>query len=118
MKKEGKLKEANCPICNGKMVRKKAPYWFGNISLGEFEADVCRKCGEAFYTEESSDQIDSRAKKMGVWGIGKKVVIGQSGNALIVRIPKEIAELYKIHKRSNALISPEGRNRICIEIEG
>ena len=110
--------KATCPVCSGSMSRKRVPYWFGNISLGEFEADVCGKCGEAFYTEEASDQIDRQAKKMGVWGIGKKVVIGQSGNALIVRIPKEIAELYKIHKSASALISPEGRNRICIEIEG
>jgi len=107
-----------CPICRGRLVRKKEPYWFGSINMGEFEADVCSKCGEAFYTEEASDQIDQLAKKAGLWGIGKKVVIGQSGNALIVRIPKEIAELYKLHKKATALISPEGKNKICIEVNG
>ena len=118
MKKEGGLKEANCPACNGGLVRRKVPYWFGNASLGEFEADVCSKCGEVFYTEEASDRIDRMAKKAGVWGMAKKVVIGQSGNALMVRIPKEIAELYNLHKKITALITPEGKNKICIEVNG
>ena len=118
MAKEEGRKEANCPICNGSLVRRKVPYWFGTIKLGEFEADTCSKCGEVFYTEEASDQIDQMAKKAGVWGIGKRVVIGQSGNALMVRIPKEIAQMYNLHKKLTAFISPEGKNKICIELEG
>lgn len=116
MGKEVGLKEANCPICNGGLVRKKMPYWFGSVKLGEFGADTCLKCGEVFYTEESSDLIDRKAKDAGVWGMGKKVVIGQSGNALMVRIPKDIAQMYNLHKKLTAFISPEGKNKICIEI--
>lgn len=112
MEKEG------CPICGGKLIRKKNPYWFGNKELGEFEADVCMECKEAFYTEEASKQIDEKAKKVGIWGIGKRVVIGQSGNALMVRIPKDIAEQYNLHKKETVSILPEGRDRIAIEIKG
>jgi YgiT-type zinc finger domain-containing protein len=112
------MEEKGCPICRGRLVRKKETYWFGSMNLGEFEADVCGKCGEVFYTEEASDQIDQMVKKAGVWGIGRKVVIGQSGNALIVRIPKEIAELYNLHKKITALITPECKNKICIEVKG
>jgi len=46
---------------NGK---KKVPYNFGSISLGSFDADVCTKCGEVFFTEEASDAIDAKAKSL------------------------------------------------------
>jgi len=46
------------------MERKKVPYNFGSISLGSFDADVCTKCGEVFFTEEASDAIDAKAKSL------------------------------------------------------
>lgn len=107
-----------CPICGGKLKNEKAPFWFSDIKLGEYEADVCTKCGEAFYTEDASNQIEQRAKELGLWGIGKRVVIGQSGNSLMVRIPKEIVELYKLHKKEVVSVLPEGKGRIAIEVKG
>lgn len=104
-----------CPICKGKLVRKRHPYFFGDMKMGMYEADVCGKCGEAFYTEESSDKIDKKAKEMGLWGLGKEVVVGMSGNALIVRISKDIAEFTDLKKGEHVFVHPEGRNKISIE---
>jgi len=104
-----------CPICKGRLVRNKHPYFFGNINLGMYEADVCEKCGEAFYTEESSDKIDKEAKKMGIWGLGKEVVVGTSGNALMVRISKDIAKFTDLKKGEHVFVHPDGKNRIAIE---
>lgn len=61
-----------CPLCKGKMEWKKHPFSLVGTELGKFEAEVCTKCGEAWFTEEASDQIDERAKELGLWGIGKR----------------------------------------------
>ncbi len=106
-----------CPVCEGKMERKKAPYELGNRSLGVFEADVCSSCGEIFFTEESSDKIDKIAKEAGLWGLEKKGKIGYSGNSLIVRIPKKVAEFMKLKKGKDITIKPEDKKRLVIEIE-
>lgn len=111
------MKKINpCPMCGGKMELKKVPYSSGNEKIGEFDAEMCSKCGEAFFLEESSRMIEQKAKELGVWGMGRKIAIGKSGTSLIIRIPKDIAELYKIQNGGTALIFPEGKNRICLEV--
>ncbi|UZE92124.1 MAG: YgiT-type zinc finger protein [Methanosarcinales archaeon] len=106
-----------CPICEEGMERKKVPYTIGSVKLGTFEADVCSSCGEIFFTEKSSDAIDRKAKELGVWGLEKKGRIGYSGNSLIVRIPKKVAEFMKLKKGEGILIKPEDKKRLVIEIE-
>ena len=56
-----------CPICNEKMERKKKSYSYSGMKLGVFDADVCSKCSEVFCTEKASDEIDIKAKEMGIW---------------------------------------------------
>lgn len=106
-----------CPVCEGKMERKKVPYEIGRVNLGVFEADVCSSCGEIFFTEESSDAIDRKAKKTGLWGLEKKGKIGYSGNSLIVRIPKKVAEFMELKKGEEITIKPEDKKRLVIETE-
>jgi YgiT-type zinc finger domain-containing protein len=106
-----------CPVCEGGLVRKKVEFKFGDISLGEFEADKCTKCGEEFFTEKSSDEIDKKAKQLGLWGISSKTTIGYSGNSLIVRIPKEISNFMKLKKGGEVALYPEGKDRLIIEIK-
>ncbi len=104
-----------CPICNEKMKKGKEPYSFASVLLGEFEADVCPKCKEVFFTEEASDKIDQKAKKLGLWGVGQKGKIGYSGNSLIVRVPKKIASFLKLEEGKEVYIHPEGKNKLVIE---
>ncbi len=106
-----------CPICEGEMERKKAPYAVGGIELGTFEADACSGCGEVFFTEASSDAIDRIAKERGLWGLEKKGKLGYSGNSLIVRIPKKVVEFMKLERGKEILIKPEDKKRLVIEIE-
>ncbi len=59
-----------CPNCTeGRIIRRKVPYYYHNLYFGDFSADVCPKCGEIYFTEEASDAIDARAMELGVWGI-------------------------------------------------
>jgi hypothetical protein len=105
-----------CPMCKGKMARKNAPYSFAGVDFGEFDSEVCTKCGEVFFMEEASDLINQKAKELGLWGIGKQTTVNLSGQSLIIRIPKDIVQLYKIQRDSKVLIFPQGKNRICIEV--
>lgn len=105
-----------CPMCKGNMARKNAPFSYAGVEFGEFDSEVCKKCGEVFFMEDASDKIDAKAKELGLWGIGKRTTVNLSGQSLIIRIPKDIAQLYKIQRDSKVLIFPEGKNRICIEV--
>ena len=51
-----------CPVCEGKLRRVKREFIYGDIVLGEFEAEACDRCGEVFFTEASSDEIDRLAR--------------------------------------------------------
>ena len=107
----------NCPICDGKMKHGLTPYAYGDVKLGEFEADICTRCGEAFFTEKAMGQIREKAIELGIWGIGKKGKIGYSGNSLIVRVPKEIAEFLELKEGKKVFIHPEGRKKLVVETD-
>lgn len=104
-----------CPLCNKKMKKVKEEYFFGDTSLGRFDAEKCLKCEEVFFTEEASDKIDEKAQTLGLWGLGSRNKIGYSGNALIVRIPKKIAEFLNLKKGEEVYIHPEGKHRLVVE---
>ena len=105
-----------CPICNGSLKREKVPYKYNDVSLGAFEADVCSKCNEVYFTENSSDEIDATARKLGIWGLERKSKISYSGNSLVIRIPKDIARFMKISKGKEISIYPEKKNKLAIEL--
>ncbi len=107
----------NCPICGGKLERRKVTYEVYGIKLGNFLADVCIKCGEQWFDERAAKQIEDLEKKKGLFGLGKESKISYSGNSLIIRIPKKIAEFMKIKKETPVLVHPHGRNKIEIEIQ-
>ncbi len=99
------------------MVKKKAPYSYYDIDLGEFDADICKGCGEVFFTEEASDLIDKVAKEMGLWGLEHDSKISYSGNSLMVRIPKDIVEFMQLKKGEKIKIHPEGKTRLVVDVE-
>jgi len=105
-----------CPMCGGRLRKGRREYFYGGISLGEHEAEVCERCGEVFFTEEASDAIDLLAKERGVWGLEARTKVSYSGNSLIVRIPKEIAEYMGIKRGDGVRIHPEGKQRIVVEL--
>lgn len=104
-----------CPICEEKMKKTKAPYFFGSRKLGEFEAEKCPRCNEIFFTEEASDKIDKLARDMGLWGLRQEGKLGYSGNSLIVRVPKKIAEFLNFKKGQKVSIHPEGKGKLVVE---
>ena len=104
-----------CPVCNGEMKKSREPYFFGEVKIGEFEAEKCAKCNEVFFTEESSDRIDEKAKQLGLWRIGQEGTLGYSGNSIIVRVPKKIVKFLNFKEGKKVFIHPEGKRKLVIE---
>src|SRR5712691_3068110 len=108
---------ASCPVCaKGKLRRGKVREEMVGVDLGEYPADICDSCGESFVDQEAMKKIEARAKEMGLWGLAKKVSIAKSGNSLVVRIPAELARFLKLKGGEDALVRPEGREKIVVEL--
>ena len=104
-----------CPVCEKGNLRKgRVKESMFGVFLGEFQAEICTKCGESFTDEKTTKEIEELAKKKGLWGLGKKTKITKTGNSLAIRIPKEIVEFLNLKEGKEAYIHPE-KNRIIIE---
>lgn len=107
-----------CYICEKGMLKKKEVDFsmYGEL-VGKFNATVCSLCGEKFFDEKESNQIDEAIKAKGFWGLETETNISQSGDSLMVRINKPLAEFFKLYKGEKVKIRPEDKKKILIEIE-
>ncbi len=104
-----------CPICEkGELKKGMIQENMFGVDLGKFPARICTKCGESFTDEKTTQAIQQKAKKKGIWGMGKMTKIAKSGNSLAVRIPKQIADYLNLKKGKEAFIHPEN-HKIVIE---
>jgi hypothetical protein len=106
-----------CPVCGRGILktRQTREKMFG-IDLGEYEAEVCDKCGEAFFTSESVDKIEARAKELGLWGLASKVKVARSGNSLVIRVPSRLAGYLKMKSGQEVILAPDQRHRLVLEL--
>ena len=72
----------------------------------------CVKCKDAVIHPEDAQKmlLFNKLKR------GFSVKIGELGKSLIVRIPKEVANLYKLSKGENITMKAESDNSIELEI--
>lgn len=105
-----------CPMCGkGSLTRKKVDETMFGVDLGRFSEWVCNRCGESFTDEKTTQAIIGRAKRKGIWGLGKKVKVVRSGNSLVIRIPKEIVDFMGLEKDQELFVRPEGKSKITVE---
>jgi YgiT-type zinc finger domain-containing protein len=108
---------ARCPVCGkGELHRGRIREQMFGVDLGEYPAEICDSCGESFVDLEAMRKIEARARKLGLWGLAKKVSIAKSGNSLVVRIPADLARFLKLKGGEDAVVRPEGRERIVVEL--
>ena len=105
-----------CIICDGETVKRNVEHKEFGILLGNFKADVCKKCGETYFDEETAGNIQQKSKKLGLFGLARKVKVAEIGNSIAIRIPKEIAEFLKLKKGEEVLIFPENKHKLHIDI--
>jgi len=106
-----------CPVCEkGNLSEKKISYKVYGEELGRFPAMVCSSCKEEWFDEKTAREIEAIEKKKGLFGLSAQTKISYSGNSLIVRIPKAIADFMKLKREEPATIYSEGRNKFSVEI--
>ena len=103
-----------CDECGGKLVERNVGFSMFGVGLGNFPAEVCSKCGEEVFTEETSARIDEVAKEKGLYGLAASTTVGKSGDSLDIRISKKVAEFVNLQKGQTVMVHPEGKNRIII----
>jgi len=106
-----------CANCGNKDVElKKVDFKVYGISLGKFEAEVCNRCGEEVFSEEVSDKIDGIAKKKGLWGLEARTRVAQSGDGLVIRVNKKLANFLGLKKGEEITLTPESKHKLVVEI--
>lgn len=105
-----------CEECGGKIMRREADYVFLGESLGKFMADVCAKCGEKVFDEDTFSRIERVAKERGLWGLAAKSKVSKVGNSVAVTISKKIADFVSLRKGEEVKVYPEDKRRIIIEV--
>lgn len=106
-----------CPICEkGNLKKGKIDEEMFGVALGRYDAEVCDKCGESFVDQKAMDQIERKAKELGIWGMARKLKIARSGNSLVVRIPADIARFLDLSEGEDVLLHPEGKKKIVLEL--
>ena len=68
-----------CEECGGKVVKKNIDYIFLGENLGSFPAQVCTKCKEEVFTEETTKKIATITKEKGLWGLNDRTKINKEG---------------------------------------
>ena len=106
-----------CGACEkSTLIKKITPYEVYGVKLGDFPALVCNSCGEVWYDENTVREMEKVEKQKGLFGLSMQTKISYSGNSLIIRIPKTIADFFKLKKEDIVTIHPEGKSKIAIEI--
>ena len=108
---------SKCPICEkGNLKEGIIEEEMFGIKLGKFKAEICDKCNESFIDEKAMEQIEKKAKELGIWGLAEKLKIVKTGNSLAIRIPAKIAHFLKLNEGSEIVMYPEGRSKVVFEI--
>lgn len=106
-----------CVTCGkSAMARRRVEYRQFGVVLGKFDALVCPRCNEILFEGGVSEQIERKAKELGIWGLSRKVRIGTSGSSLDVKLPKNIVEFLNLKKGQEVVIEPMAENKIEITI--
>jgi hypothetical protein len=117
MKKNRKVLPYPCR-CGGTLVKAPMHVEYFGVDFGIREGHACTKCGDEYLTDEVWQEVEDKAKELGLFGIERKVKVRKSGNSLVVSIPPEIARYLGIRKESLVSLVPTGKRKIEIEVTG
>ncbi|MBI5065973.1 YgiT-type zinc finger protein [Candidatus Woesearchaeota archaeon] len=111
------MKKEKCYICEkGFLENKKVDFSLYGTNLGKFDAQVCSVCGEKFFDEKASDEIDDKAKEKGLWGLEADTKVTKTGSSMAVTISKKIGDFMCLEKGKRVHLRPENKNRLVVEI--
>ena len=105
-----------CILCEGPLIKKYVEHREFGILIGKFNAQVCTKCGEIYFDQQTAEKIQQKSKELGLFGLAKKVKVAEIGNSVAIRIPKEISKFLNLKKGREVTISPESKSELIINI--
>lgn len=111
-----KLTSLRCK-CGGILKKSKTEIEFFGIDFGVRTCEICTRCGAEYLSQELIEEIEAEVKSRGLFGLERKGKITKSGNSLVIRVPKEIADSLNIEKDSRITIYPSDSKRLIVEIE-
>ncbi|HLC56578.1 MAG TPA: AbrB/MazE/SpoVT family DNA-binding domain-containing protein [Candidatus Nanoarchaeia archaeon] len=105
-----------CP-CGGKIKWKKDKVVIDGVNCGVLDIEYCEKCGEEYFPEESMKIVESKLKEKGLWGIKRKEVnLWKSGNSVVLRIPKDIADQLDLKPDEKVTLYAEGKKKLVVDL--
>ena len=104
--------------CGGHLKRSFTEVEFFGINFGLKQANVCNQCGSEYLPQEVMEEIEMEVKKRKLFGLERRGRVAKSGNSLVIRIPKEIAESLKIKRDLPIIIYPTEPKKLIVEVEG
>jgi hypothetical protein len=104
--------------CGGKLKKSFTEVEFFGINFGLRQANVCTDCGSEYLSQEVMEKIEMDVKSRRLFGLERRGRVAKSGNSLVIRIPKEIAESLKIKRDLPIVIYPTEPRKLIIEVEG
>ena len=110
-----KIERKKCEECSGEIKNKNVEFKLYEESLGFFPAEVCTKCGEEVFSEETSDLIDKVAKEKVLWGLEARGKITKVGSSYAIIINKKIVDFMGLRMGDDISIHPEGKKKIVID---
>ena len=102
--------------CGGKMKETISNVEFFGIDFGLKKIEICTKCGEEYITDEVMEEIENECKKLGLFGLERKVRITKSGNSLVIRIPPEIAKFVGLKYKDIISMLPIGKGKLELHV--
>ncbi|MBI2648828.1 MAG: AbrB/MazE/SpoVT family DNA-binding domain-containing protein [Thaumarchaeota archaeon] len=104
--------------CGGRLKRSATEVEFFGIDFGMKKADVCTKCGSEYLSQELMEELEAEVKRRGLFGLERRGRVAKSGNSLVIRIPKEIADTLKMKRDLPIVIYPSEPRKLVVELEG
>ena len=104
--------------CGGKLKRSFTEVEFFGIDFGVRRANVCTNCGSEYLSQEVMEELEREVKRRGLFGLERRGRVAKSGNSLVIRIPKEIADSLKIKRDVPIVIYPSEQRKLVIEVQG
>ena len=116
MKTEKDKLEFPCP-CGGKVKWVEKEVRIEGINCGTLDIEFCETCGSEYLPEESMRIVQQKLKEKGLWGVEHRAVsFWKSGNSVVLRVPKKIADVLHLKPAMRAFIHPEGKNKLVVEV--
>ncbi|UCF09003.1 MAG: hypothetical protein JSW28_04780 [Thermoplasmata archaeon] len=89
---------------------------FFGIDFGIKKIEMCTGCGDKYISDEVYEEVEKKARELGLFGLERKVKVTKSGNSLVLRLPPDIVKFAGIKYKDILSILPIEKGRFEIKV--